>query len=538
MGATKRAKPKATSRKQSKAIKAASGGKRHADQLVMWQERYANLKASYDAASESTEYQKIWANADTYDADSANSREVRHKLIKRSRYEVGSNGYSDGIAQTYATDLVGLGPTLRMQTGSEGFNRLIETQWYLWTKAVALRRKLWCLAHAKHTDGEGFGIIRRNPGVKHPVSLDVCLYEADQIQTPYLPFGEPGYIDGVKFDEFGNPLWYELLKEHPGSTQGFGVSLQTERIPAENVLHWFKLRRPGQHRAVPECTSTLNTGAAARRWREATLAAAETAADFSVLLKTQHAPNSDELELAAAFSEQEISKRMMVALPDAYEPYQLKPEHPTAAYEAFHKALVNEQARPKSMPYNKAACDSSSYNYASGRLDHQTYYAALDVEREDCNDLVLDPLFNVWFDFAIRRFGWLGGVAESVGLGARAHIWDWPKHRVADIQAEAGANKTKLETGEDSLANLYASSGRDYEDDLLKDATANGITVEQQRQINMLRNLPQHVIPFVAQIVGLSTPAAPPSQPPTAAEQVAASFKRNGHANGVHVNGN
>ena len=53
----------------------------------------------------------------------------------------------------------------------------------------------------------------------------------------------------------------------------------SERIAADRVLHWFKMRRPGQHRGVPECASTLNTGAAARRWREATLAAAETVRD-------------------------------------------------------------------------------------------------------------------------------------------------------------------------------------------------------------------------------------------------------------------
>lgn len=524
---------------------AAAARKSPAKELAKWQERYAQLRAAYDAARESSEYQNIWAHADAYDADSANSREVRHKLIKRSRYEVGSNGYSDGIAQTYATDLVGLGPALRMQTGSEGFNRLIETQWHYWTKAIGFRRKLWCLAHAKHQDGEGFGVIRRNPRVRHPVQLDVCLYEAEQVQTPYLPFGEPGRIDGLKFDEFGNPLWYELLLQHPGDANGHGYDLKTEQIDAANVLHWFKLRRPGQHRAIPECTSTLNSGAAARRWREATLAAAETAADFSVLLKTQHAPNSEEMEYASAFSEQEISKRMMIALPEGYDPSQLDPKQPTATYEAFHKALVNEQARPKSMPYNKAACDSSSYNYASGRLDHQTYYAALDVEREDCNDLVLDPLFSVWFDFAVRRFGWLGGVAENVGTGARAHVWDWPKHRVADIQAEASANKTKLETGEESLAGLYSAAGRDYEDDLAKEAEANGISVDQQRQINMLRNLPQHVIPFVAQIVGIA-PAQQPSQQQQESDAVAAAFRRgveakvanHAKANGVHAHAN
>ena len=198
---------------------------------------------------------------------------------------------------------------------------------------------------------------------------------------------------------------------------------------------------------------------------------------------------------------------------------QLKGEHPNATYESFHKLLINEQARPKSMPYNKAACDSSSYNYASGRLDHQTYYAALDVDREDCNDLVLDPLFDVWFESAIMSYGWLGGNPEAVSPQARAHIWDWPKHRVADVESEANANDKKLKNGSSSLAAIYSEAGEDYEDECLKQATSNGITTEQQKQINLLLNLPQHVIPVAAQLLGLVPPPAPAVAPPNTEDQ-------------------
>lgn len=460
----------------------AGGAKDDPRALKLWQDRFAAIKASYDAARTSTEYQNIWANADRLDADSAHSKEIRHTLISRSRYEVGNNGYSDGIAQTYATDLVGVGPALRMQTGSENFNRMIETEWYRWSKAIQFRRKLWCMAHAKHTDGESIAVMRINPASKYPVALDLRLIEAEQCQTPFIPFAEPGYIDGIQFDEFGNPTWYDILREHPGATNQFQTNLEPERVPADKVLHWFKMRRPGQHRAVPENASTLNTGAAARRWREATLAAAETAADFTLFLKTQFQPDSEEMQYASDFSQQEISKRMMTALPVGYDPFQLKAEHPTASYESFHKSLVNELARPRSMPYNKAACDSSSYNYASGRLDHQTYYASLDVEREDCNDLVLDPLFDAWFTLAVLQFGWLGGNPDAITSGAREHLWDWPRHRVADIKAEAIANKDRLQTGQVFPHQLFAEAGLDLEDEMVKAATSFGIPLDVLRQ--------------------------------------------------------
>lgn len=476
------------------------------------------VKAKYDAAGASDEFKNYWAASDSLDADSANSRQVREHLVRRSRYDTWNNGYSDGIAQTYATDLVGRGPTLRMQTGSEAFNRMVEMAWWDWCKKIQFRRKLWTMAHAKHVDGEAFGILRRNAKINHRVKLDLVLHETEQVQTPYLPYGVPGYIDGIEFDKFGNPTVYDVLEHHPGSNQVYNRNYQVpEKVPARFVAHWFKLRRPGQHRGIPECTSTLNVGAASRRWREAVIAAAENIADFSLFIKTQFQP--DEMDSVSPMSTFDVQKRMMTALPEGYDAFQPKAEQPTATHAEFSKSLINEQARPKSMPYNKAACDSSSYNYASGRLDHQTYYGQLDVDRDDCNDLVLDPIFNVWLEFAIVTYGWLGGDPAVVNMSAMVHEWDWTKHQVADIQAEASATDKKLKNGTASLASVSSDAGIDYEDEIVKTAIANGVTVEQQRQINMLLNLPQHVIPVVTQILGLApnptttTPLATAQQP-------------------------
>jgi capsid protein len=466
------------------------------------------VAASYDAAGYSDEFKNYWAPADGLDADSANSFAVRQNLVRRSRYDVYNNGYSDGIATTYATDLIGRGPSLRMQSASEGFNRMVELAWYEWCKEIKFRRKLWCIAHAKHVDGEGIGILRRNANLSHAVKLDWVLHETEQCHTPYLPYGEPGRIDGIHFDEYGNPTYYDILEHHPGSTQvmqnGF---MEPERVQARFVTHWFKLRRPGQHRGIPECASTLNLGASARRWREATVAAAENIADFSLFIKTQFEP--DEMDSVNPMSTIEIQKRMMTALPAGYDAFQPKAEQPTANHAEFSKSLVNEQARPKSMPYNKAACDSSSYNYASGRLDHQTYYGQLDVDRDDCNDLVLDQMFAVWFDAAVVAYGWLGGNPDAINRRAVMHVWDWPKHQVADIGAEADAADKRLKNGTTSIASEHIASGLDPEDELIKTSEANGITVDQQRQINLLLNLPQHVIPIVSQLLGLvANPAA------------------------------
>ena len=475
------------------------------------------IAATYDGAESGDDTVNYWANTDGLDADAANSFSVRQKLVRRSRYDTASNGIADGICKTMATDIVGKGPSLRMQTGSEGFNRMVEREWNAWAKEIKFRRKLWCLAHAYDQDGEGFGVIRQNRNLRHAVKIDLQLTEAEQCHTPYLPYNQPGKIDGIEFDEFGNATAYEFLKHHPGSSNSINAWAETERVSARFVCHWFSMIRPGQHRGIPAGTSTLNIGAAARRWREATLGAAENVANFSLFIKTMFEP--DEVDAVTPMSSLDIQKRMMVALPAGYDAFQPKAEQPTANHGEFNKALISEQARPRSMPYNKAACDSSSHNFASGRLDHIPYFQGIDhVHRLDCNDLVLEPLFDVWFDLAVLAFGWLGGNPTVIRDGAKLHTWDWPKHTIADEKSEAAAKDTKLKNGSTSLVDIANECGDDYEDKIVRDAEANGLTPDDQRKWNFVMNLPQTMQQGAAQKLGLID-TAPLPQPVAAGPQ-------------------
>ena len=501
------------------------------------QQDFRPQNAYYDAWRTTDENKNYWAHTDHFDADSANQKLVRHEMMWRSRYELNSNGYADGIAQTLATDLVGVGPGLRMQTASTNFNQMVETAWNLWTKEIHFRRKLWCMAHAKYGDGEAFAVLRKNSALNFPVALDVVLYEADQVQTPYGLFVEPNRIDGIKFDDFGNPIYYDLMHHHPGNTHQIEYNPVPEQIPADRMLHWFKMRRPGQHRGIPEMASTLNLGAAARRYREATLAAAESAADINIVLKTGFQP--DVMANAVPFSTMPLEKRMMTALPAGYDASQMRSEFPTTTYWEYHKSLINEQGRPASMPLNKAMCNSADYNFASGRLDALPYCGNLDVQREDCNDLVLNKVFSIWFDLSITAFSWLGGDPLAVSSAARAHDWDWPKHRIADVESEANANKTRLATGQIGLERLYSEMGLDLEDEIPQMAKTYGVTDQELRLrlFDVVLALPKSNQPVVGELP-LQPPAAAPAKPAPPAKKMAAldretllsSLNGNGHA--------
>lgn len=469
----------------------------------------ANRRAtlSYDAARSGTDLDNHWAFADSLDADQANNKTVRHTLMKRSRYEQGSNGYYDGIINTHCNMLVGVGPNLRMLTGNRAFNQLVEREFYAWAQKVQLRRKLWAMAHAKTGDGEAFAVLVTNPALDG-VQLDVLPIEAEQCQSAYNGV-DVGRIDGIRYDEFNNIIAYDILPAHPGSGTLF-LTQEPIAVPANQVLHWFKLKRPGAHRGVPDMTSTLNVGATSRRHREATTAAAETAADIAAMLtSTLNPAGSDEPDPVAPFSSVEFAKRMLMVAPVGWDAKQMKGEHPNAEYSDFHRLQISETGRPISMPYNVAACDSSTYSFASGKLDTLAYRAAIDVERCDCNDLVLDRIFVAWF----REWSILNSRTF-----VPTHQWDWPVHPVIDAVAEANATNTKLQNGTITHRQVFSDAGQDYEDQLSVMAEdwfgdASDENIAKARQINILRATPAPAMQYVAQVLGLQTAANAPVSP-------------------------
>jgi len=244
-------------------------------------------------------------------------------------------------------------------------------------------------------------------------------------------------------------------------------------------------------------------------------------------------PPDEEAEVPDPMTTTEIRRKMMTTLPNGFTASQLKSEHPNATYQEFLRAQIAESARPKSMPLIKAMCDASNSNFASGKLDNITYYDYLDVDIDDCDDLVCDKLFDRWFDAAIFAFGWLGGNPDAVGPSARSHVWDWPTHKVADEKAQALANREKLASGQVLLPQLYSQAGLDFEDEVARAASSLGITPEELKTRLLDASLPPVKVPGAEQ-----EPDEPEGEPTPAADAYATTNRLNGylngHANGVH----
>ena len=465
------------------------------------------VRASYDAAQDSNDTDRWWANSDRLSVNSANILGVRQRLRWRARYEVANNSYARGIVNTLANDCVGTGPRLQLLTANTTANRQVERAFAEWAAAIHLPEKLRLLRMAKCQDGEAFALLANNPKLPTTVKLDVRLVECDQVSTPEQNFSTAA-LDGIELDQYGNPTYYHLLHVHPGDIfqwavpfGGGGVypflNIGFDRIPARLMIHWFRTERPGQARGIPELTSCLNLFAQLRRYTLAVIRAAEIAADFSAMLETDApAATDDEADDPTPFETLEIERGMMSVSPRGWKLKQLQAEQPTTTYRDFKHEVLNEIARCLSVPFNIAAGNSSNYNYASGRLDHQTYYKSLKVEREHCESIVLNHIYASWLDEAVLVPGLL---PEGLGpYGDWPHQWFWDGQEHVDPAKEATAQATRLANHTTTYAQEYARQGQDWE----------GALRQRAREVALLEELG---LPLPNEPGNAPQPATPPA---------------------------
>ncbi len=391
----------------------------------------------------------------------------------RARYEVANNSYAKGIVLTLANDTIGTGPRLQMLTEDAEANRRIEDAFERWARAVDLPGKLRTMRMGRAESGEAFAILISNPAIERagsPVSLDLKLIEPDQVTSPMARLPRPREVDGIILDSAGNPVAYQVLRRHPGDgafwTSPSDDPGQFDVVPAASVVHYFRPDRAGQLRGVPDITPALPLFAQLRRYTLATIAAAETAADFAAVLYTE-APANGEADPLEPMDEVTLEQRLATVLPGGWKLGQVHAEQPATSYAEFKREILNEIARCLNMPFNVAAGNSSGYNYASGRLDHQTYFKSIRVEQGHLQLSVLDGLLRAWLNEAVLVEGLLPQSMRLVGVdGVPPHTWFWDGVEHVDPAKEATAQATRLANHTTTLAAEYARQGRDWEEEL------------------------------------------------------------------------
>jgi hypothetical protein len=243
-------------------------------------------------------------------------------------------------------DVVGNGPQLQV-LGNRALADILEPAWRYEMSKIQFSRKLRTFYRAKLIDGESFWEFIDNPKPDRELEIDLRLSEADLWEDPnWRDFSwqldGPSYADGIQYDDLGNPVSYWRANQHPGELI---FNTRYTKLPAEAVVHYYDIARPGQLRGVTELAPALPLFAEHRRYVLAVIAAAETAAEHAAVLEsdanaftdTKYDPSAPETgeDGVTDVWRIPIARRAMVTLPMGWKMHQLQAEQPTDRFESF-----------------------------------------------------------------------------------------------------------------------------------------------------------------------------------------------------------
>lgn len=442
-----------------------------------------SVRAGYEAANDGAINRAHFANADFLGPNSANSPEVAAAIRSKARHERENDGCLNGVGKQLGVDLIGTGPRLQINSTEpqRSAARQVEQHWRQWFRASVMLEKLRLIVEPRPFDGEVFGLFITNPTIGHPVKLDVSVIEADQVTTPTYGFANTNAsVDGIEYDQYGNPLVYHVLREHPGDGVFQYGAKEFDRVPASQVIHWFRPDRPSQGRGVSEFAPVINTGAQLRRYSQATLTAAELTANITGAIETD-LPISDGDEgdegTPTLKPGEKIRPTMgtILTLTNRAKLNIVKPEQPTSTHKEFVELKRSDLGRPVGISKNQVTGNSDGASYSSGRLDRLDPQARCWVERERFRLLVLDRLFVAWLAEATL----LGLVPASLNIHETGWNWNFDGFPSIDPWKDANAQEKRINTGVSNLAIECALDGYDWRE----------VLTQRAEEIKLMREL-------------------------------------------------
>lgn len=368
------------------------------------------------------------------------------RLRNRARDLRRNNPYAERAITGIADNVVGSGiipwPMARKDRDSLRLGDL----WQDWADTKACdadgRENFYGLQHlvmeAVATDGECFVRRRRrfsSDGLPVPIQLQVL--EADFLdESKTVALNNNQIIQGVEFDALGKRVAYWLFDQHPGAG-GSMHSLISRRVPAEDVIHVFLSKRPGQARGYSWLAPVMQRMRSFDEMEDAVMEQAKIAACFAAFITkdadtsnatTKAPPLIDRIE-PGIIQELAMGEAVSFATPPSFNGYT------TYAWQVLHAIAVG-----LGIPYELLAADLKGVNFSSGRMGWLHFARRVDVWQ--WRMLIPQLCDQVWSWFMEAQTLLPGGVMEEV----RAE-WVPPRRDMVDPKTEIETVKQQLRNG-------------------------------------------------------------------------------------------
>jgi lambda family phage portal protein len=188
-------------------------------------------------------------------------------LRNRSRDLVRNNPYAVKATEELVGNGVGTGIVPQAKTGNTGIDKIIDAEWPFFVEACDTPQRLdfyGMQALVMRTMAEsGESIVRFRPRLAQDnlrVPLQLQLLEADFLDHARTMGTVNGSVmQGVQFDLLGRRVAYWIYTYHPGGMLVLNPrgGILSQPVPADQILHTYRVLRPGQIRGVPWLTPVM-----------------------------------------------------------------------------------------------------------------------------------------------------------------------------------------------------------------------------------------------------------------------------------------
>jgi len=302
-----------------------------------------------------------------------------------------------------------------------------------------------------------------------------------------------GFIDGVRYNEAGEPVEYQTFAGEP--------------MPASGILHIREPVRAGQLRVGPSWTSSINSlfdvsefNALAKIGFKLQLVTPVLYEDAGPVqsakastLGTRTAPTADD---PGGQKFEKVTGVSMQRVPIGSKITNLRPEYPGQFFIPFKESFMRELCVCLRWPYDFAFLGSTQ------GTQQRTIIEKAKVRIEMIQDAILWPV--------VQRLmlHWLAYEIDAKRIEAVDGWWDVGFRRPRDLSIDLGRDTKaildEVRTMNMSIDEYFALYGQTAEEEFTKGADSLGITHDQYRRLWILQNLGSEALAMLD-----GTPAAP-----------------------------
>lgn len=393
--------------------------------------------------------------------------EILHNLSdirNRSRDLRRNNAFALAAIESIIDNSVGYGIKPKFETTKKSLKKRYSMLWKEHCESTAIDwdgkhniyglQALWFGSMAE--SGEVL-IRRRHLGSKSgkPLAFQLQTLESDYLDSSRDQDGTLNggklIIGGVQFGaSSGQAEGYWLFDQHPGAAVGM-KSFQSKFIPAADILHVFRVDRPGQVRGVPWSSAVVMRLRNLDEAQDSFLTSAKIASCFSVFVTGPETDAADKskLELADRVSPGGIhlvptDSDISFGTPGAF------PAQKDFSWIELHAIAAGFQ-----VPYEVFG-DLTGVNFSSGRMGWQNYQRR--IERWQWQTFIPGALDGVaaWFNEAAELSG---KISEIIKPG-----WVPPRRLMVNPKEEIAAMKEAIRNGFETWGDTLLTLGYDPED--------------------------------------------------------------------------